>query len=168
MIELRLLDGEVDDLDTGPWTRITHYDQDAVNRALDFIRKGNRVVTACRAVGISDDTYAQWVEERPDFRLAVQAAEAVAEASIVEIIVQLIKGATAVTTKTTTNPDGTGKKEETTTKKSDFAALRYMLEHRFPEWRLNSTPLAEDTSNDDEFVVNYVDNHPGALTLDPD
>ncbi len=147
------------------------FSQDVVDRALELIRKGNRVVTACRAAGISDDIYARWTAERPDFRLAVQTAEGLAEASIVEIIVQLIKGATAVTTKITTTPDGT-KKEETRVIKSDFAAIRYFLEHRFPDgWKLSGSSTVsapDDSSDDDEIVVTYVKNHPGALSLDPD
>lgn len=110
------------------------------------------IAEICRQVGISTQTYHEWVNTREDFALAVEEArEELMQSMVIEAKKSLrkkIQGYDVTETKVVTVPsnqktqDGKEKpriKEQTTTKKHiqpDTAAIIFMLTNSDPEhWR---------------------------------
>ena len=81
-----------------PKGRHTKLTSELQQKLVELIAAGNYVVTACRYVGISDDTYARWRERGrteatgiyAEFAAAITRAEAQAEARAVALVAKAI------------------------------------------------------------------------------
>ena len=81
-----------------PKGRHTKLTPELQQKLVELIAAGNYVVTACRYVGISDDTYARWRERGrteatgiyAEFAAAITRAEAQAEARAVALVAKAI------------------------------------------------------------------------------
>ena len=66
--------------------RPTKYNEEVVQRITQALRAGNTRRASCAYAGISEDTFAVWLKDIPDFSDAIKKAEGDAEVRNVAII----------------------------------------------------------------------------------
>ena len=62
------------------------YSPEIVKKICDLLKMGNYIHTACDCVGISKDTFYDWIKNKPDFSDAIKEAEAKLIARNVQLI----------------------------------------------------------------------------------